>query len=941
MPNSIKLCLLLFLGEACRNSSGVTSIAKGLTANPATLDFGTTPVGSTVSRTTKLSNSGGASLLVEIKIDGVQKSLFTTKVATATIGAGASLEVSVVYLATTEGSHQARLLVHSAPELTIDLLGNAKADCSQTGCHSPAGSCFEAQGTCTAGVCSYQPKAAGTACDDGDVCTKGDVCTNGACAGTRQSDCRPASCNWPCVVSADGTSCVADVGAHICGGTCVLNSSPLSCGSSCTPCPGADDGSAVCSNQTCTVMCSDTRKPLTGIIAVSAGATSTCAVTSAGGVKCWGWPGDNWGQGRLLGSPMSTPQSMPVDVPAVTDAVSVSVGKSHACALTSTGSVWCWGGVAGIPLLGDGTRSARSGPVLVSGLGNNALSLSAGASHTCVVTRAHTVKCWGDNNGGELGNGTIGGSSAAPLDVVNLTDAVSVSTSLDGPFSATCAVTQSGAAKCWGGWKPGATAPAPEDVAGLTSGVISVSPSGGVVDGCALMSPGSVSCWGPFGPPPSTATGLPSDIVSMALGGYDQTGCVRTASGTVSCFNFSGGQASGVSAISGISGASQLSCGSTHCCVVVAGQVKCWGFDQYGQLGDGRPAAKPLPVPLKIAASANAAQVAIRSDGGCLVTKAGAVQCWGESNTSGQLGDGTTQNRVGLIDVKGLSAGVTHLASAETSTCAVTSTGVVCWGEGPLGNGIHNSSVPVAVSGLSSGVQSICAQEYDTSTGYCAVDAAGAVQCWGSNFGGQLGDGTTVDRTTPVVATGLTSGYSAVSCRYQATCALSHSGTAKCWGPAWNTTKTPTDVAGLTGVTAISSLPGAVLVALNDGSVKLVNASLNPQGFPPITLRGTAPGVVSLAGGCLLTIGGEVQCRKGPGSGVANLDGSEQDVADVYGFHSGATFITAGHNDTTCIVDQRGAIDCFGRYYDPFLNDQFGGCSNSRSPSEPVNVVVP
>ncbi|MBC8161424.1 MAG: RCC1 repeat-containing protein, partial [Roseiflexaceae bacterium] len=125
---------------------------------------------------------------------------------------------------------------------------------------------------------------------------------------------------------------------------------------------------------------------------------------------------------------------------------------------------------------------------------------------------------------------------------------------------------------------------------------------------------------------------------------------------------------------------------------------------------------------------------------------------------------------------------LTSISAGKYHTCALTSTGgAQCWGyniDGQLGDGTTtNRTTPVAVNGLSSGVQAITAGRFHT----CALLSTGGVQCWGDNASGQLGDGTTTQRSTPVAVSGLSSGVQAISAGEYHTCALSSTG-ANCWG---------------------------------------------------------------------------------------------------------------------------------------------------------------
>ncbi|CAN5631732.1 hypothetical protein BH10ACT3_BH10ACT3_10220 [soil metagenome] len=323
-------------------------------------------------------------------------------------------------------------------------------------------------------------------------------------------------------------------------------------------------------------------------------------------------------------------------------------------------------------------------------------------------------------------------------------------------------------------------------------------------------------------PATTTTTTIPTGSFAALSGGQDHT-CALTPQGGVKCWGGGpkgqlghgvAGYAQTMVDVTGLtSGAAQVSSGRYHtCALTTAGGVKCWGQ----VLGDSSPySPATVTSPVDVAGlTSGVVQISSGDNHACAVTDAGAVKCWGK-NDSGQLGDGTTTNRLTPVDVVGLGSGIRSVEAGDRHTCVVTTAGgMKCWGRnygGQLGDGTNTpSTLPVDVVGLSSSVSSIdLANEFT-----CAVLTTGGVSCWGYNFFGPVGDGSTTDRWVPTQVAGLTSGVAAVSTGYMTACVLMTGGGVKCWGyngsgglgdGTTTNRSTPVDVVGISNAISVGS----------------------------------------------------------------------------------------------------------------------------------------
>jgi alpha-tubulin suppressor-like RCC1 family protein len=344
--------------------------------------------------------------------------------------------------------------------------------------------------------------------------------------------------------------------------------------------------------------------------------------------------------------------------------------------------------------------------------------LALGWDHTCALTTTGGVKCWGSNSNGQLGNGSTQ-SRAVPRDVYGLTSGV---TDIAAGAMHTCAVVNGGL-KCWGSNDNGQLGDntdddrwLPVDVSGLTSGVSAV--AAGDAFTCAVTSSGGLKCWGDndngqLGDgsksdrwTPDDVTGLTSDVDAVTAGA--QHACARTSS----------------------SGA------------------KCWGQNDNGQLGDSTKVGKTAPVDVS-GMGLGVRTLVAGSSHTCVRTTWNSAMCWG-FNGSGQVGDGTRDDRTKPTNVSGLNHSVIDITAKGSHSCvAWYLSGAKCWGfngQGGLGDGTtERRTEPVDVLYLTEEVSDIAGGSRFT----CAV-VGGGVKCWGANDDGQLGDGTTTDRWTPV-----------------------------------------------------------------------------------------------------------------------------------------------------------------------------------------------
>ncbi len=541
---------------------------------------------------------------------------------------------------------------------------------------------------------------------------------------------------------------------------------------------------------------------------LAAGRSHSCALLATGAVSCWG--GNTDGQ---LGDGTTTPRATPVPVTGLFDAVEIEASSVGTCARLSTGGVRCWGDNS-LGQVGDGTNTDRLVPTDVTGL-SSIVEIASDAStraedglHVCARTSGGAVWCWGAGGNGQLGD-SASANRATPAQVTDVPNAVSLG--LGGTFS--CAMLSDGRTQCWGsngfGELGDGTTVArnvPASVSDLANfSVVETAPGGRHT--CARRATGSVLCWGnnTYGElgdgtvaGHTTPVGVSGvvDARGVAPGGYHS--CAVRSNGTVVCWgrNNLGQIGDGTSGtdrlvptpVLTITNAVQVTAGVAHSCALLStGTVMCWGGDYASQIGDG-PGNTPKTAPVAVLGLSDAVEVRAGAHYTCARRANGTVLCWGE-NRAGQIGDGTTTEAASpqavatIDDALGVDAGDAH-------SCVLRASGAMaCWGSNDWGqigdNGpVSSRLVPSTVVGLTDVVEFAVGWAHT-----CARRATGTLACWGSNFTGELGDGTNSPRPTPRAVSGITGALSIAaggdvsgSVGAGVACARMTDGTVRCWG---------------------------------------------------------------------------------------------------------------------------------------------------------------
>ena len=548
--------------------------------------------------------------------------------------------------------------------------------------------------------------------------------------------------------------------------------------------------------------------PSRAVTKVASGGDHSCAL-SAGKVYCWGKNND----GQLgtadytsLGDPRQVRETWPADA----KATDVEVGAEVSCAVIeldntpSSNQVWCWG-KNDLGQLGRGSVGGNSNvPVRVQGLANKRIiELAEGTFVTsapaCVLTDEVSVVnayCWGGNAHAQIGNDSM---ATGPVTVASQVQdpnnlfAGKQLTSISANNYSTCVATEDGVVFCWG-WST------PND---WTDG-----------NPCSL----GIDILGMSGAPGCPATGRPKPtqkipqadfgnkpVTKLAAGGW--TNCA-IAGDDAYCWgnNVKGvlGGAGGntrkpskVNFPSAISGqpVTDIDIDSDSACATVAGQLYCWGNNEFGQLGRDGINYGTNSAPRKVVGLDDKTVTSIGTGfrHECAVAT-GIVYCWGDDPNKLLIGNSSTSRALRPVKTSNpmleSKFPASSVAAGTDHTCAVINDRVFCWGgngSGQLGNGDTTprpvpEQVPGAVSGFKANLVTAGNQFSCAST--TAANGYDQVYCWGRNTSGQLGNDTNASpQTTPTLVKNLPNNtkITGLSAGENSTCAIA-SGKVYCWG---------------------------------------------------------------------------------------------------------------------------------------------------------------
>ncbi|MFP2928443.1 RCC1 domain-containing protein [Pyxidicoccus sp. 3LG] len=412
--------------------------------------------------------------------------------------------------------------------------------------------------------------------------------------------------------------------------------------------------------------------PLSGMNSLRAGGSHTCVLFNDGNMRCWGqgtYGQLGYGESNDLGDDESL--STLGNLTLVGRATRITAGGTHTCALLEGGLVRCWVrnqfgqlGYNSTLDVGDGEPIASFGYV---NLGGNAVKLAAGLEHTCALLDTGRVRCWGRNQHGQLGYGNIEsiGDNEQPWKAgdVNL-GGLAAKDIVAGDFH-TCALLTDGRMSCWGHNAHGqlglshrsnlGDVAAPNSVAPYFPGGPAMQLSAGKYHTCALLETGAVRCWG----------GNLVGQTGVGSGGTSYFICTDYNGGNEACYYRLQTDPATTTLNLGARALQMASGGYHNCALLSTGAVKCWGHNQFGQLGINSTQTQYTPPGANVDLGGSTAyQLTVGGMHSCALLSTGKARCWGQG-TYGQLGYGN-EHHIGDNEVAS-TAGDIPLATSTTA----------------------------------------------------------------------------------------------------------------------------------------------------------------------------------------------------------------------------------------------------------------------------------
>ncbi len=576
----------------------------------------------------------------------------------------------------------------------------------------------------------------------------------------------------------------------------------------------------------------------------------SCGIDETGTLHCWGK--NDSGQ---VGNGTTIDQETPAAISANTDWSNVSLGTNHSCATRKDNTLWCWGSNTSFQLGHSPENNQQPSQLNQTNEDDSStteqwLASSSGNSHTCAIKTDNSLWCWGGNTKGQIGQGSVTAFFSEPTQLAENDTWLSISANGDH----NCAVRKDDRSLwCWGNNQAGQIGNGTTENS-LTPSLIAEGStwdkiSLGTDHSCGIKDNGSLWCWGDnsrsqLGDGSTLASSSPKQIGSainwQAISLGNQFSCAISSDGRLWCWGgndqYQQGNAETTdivapSVISDDSDWRSISSGNTHSCAIknddslwcwgnsIYGQVAqdvdakiptqepsasswsslsangnhscavkndnslwCWGFNSQGQLGNSSTTSQANPTP--VVADSNWIDLDLGSDHACAIRDNGSLWCWG-NNSQSQLGDGSSINsitpkQIGEADNwSKISLGDQFSCGIQTDTASTSQT-LWCWGKNDLSQLGHSPADNMTPSQVDTAITWTTVSAGGNHA--CAIDSSNqSLYCWGDNHYGQLGLNSTSNATLPSQEFS-TSKWLEVSSGGNHTCAIQDDDSLWCWG---------------------------------------------------------------------------------------------------------------------------------------------------------------